>query len=166
MQVRSIALISVFVLSAGAALAHKYDANKPVTLSGTVGKIEWHKPYVKIHLDAKDTNGKTIDWEIETATPSVLQSDGFTSKSIKEGDQITVQADGAADGSHHALAHSVTLADGRALSVTAPEQQAGNPASPNGATLPQTATNFPLIGVIGLVALAASAGLSLKRRLG
>ena len=166
MQVRSTALLSVLILSAGAALAHKYDANKPVTLSGTVGKIEWHKPYVKIHLDSKDADGKAIDWEIETATPSVLQADGFTSKSIKEGDQITVQADAAADGSHHALAHSVTLADGRALSVTAPEQQASSPASPSGSTLPQTATNFPLIGVIGLIALAASAGLTIGRRLG
>ena len=61
----------VVALSASAA-AHRYDPNKTVTLTGTVKEIKWDKSYVKIHLSVKGANGKTKDWELETATPSVL----------------------------------------------------------------------------------------------
>jgi LPXTG-motif cell wall-anchored protein len=166
-------LISALMLSAGAALAaHKYDSNKPLTLNGTVTKVEWQKPYVKIHMDAKDASGKTVDWEIETAEPSVMESDGITRSSINKGDQITVQGDGAASGSPHALAHSLRLANGRTMSLSQSQAEV-NPASPSApappatsdSKLPRTASNMPLVGLIGLVTLGAGAVLSMRRRL-
>jgi LPXTG-motif cell wall-anchored protein len=166
-------LISALILGAGVGLAaHKYDSNKPLTLSGTVTKVEWQKPYVKIHMDAKDASGKTVDWEIETATPSVMESDGFTRTSINKGDQITVQGEGAASGSPHALAHSLTLADGRTMSINQPQAEpattsGSSPAPPatSDSTLPHTATSLPLMGLVGLIALGAGSVLSMRRRL-
>ena len=167
MHARSTSLfISVFILSASVALAHKYDSTKPVTLTGKVGKIEWHKPYVKVHLEATDASGKRTDWEIETATPTVLESDGLTSTAIKVGDQITVQGDGASDGSHHALGRSMTLANGQTVAITGPEQQGGAAAqNASDSALPSTATALPLIGLLGLAALGAGTLLSIGSRL-
>ena len=45
-----------------AALAHQsfaaeYDANKPVTLKGTVSKIEWTNPHARFYIDVKESDG-------------------------------------------------------------------------------------------------------------
>lgn len=166
MQFKSAILGSALALFASYAFAHQYDPNKPVTLTGTVKKIEWHTPYVKIHLDTTDANGNTTDWEIQTATPRVLRSDGMTSTSIKDGDQITVQGYQDTDGSDHALAHSMTLANGQTIAIgtSAPSGQTAQAPQPAG-PLPQTATDWPLIGLMGLGALAAWSLLSIPRRL-
>jgi hypothetical protein len=77
MQFRSIAiLISTVAISAGPLLAHHYDRNMPVTLNGTVRKVEWGKPEVKIHLGVVEPSGKTRDWEIQTAPAVALHADG------------------------------------------------------------------------------------------
>ena len=161
-QFRSSAiLVSAFVFTAGSALAaHHYDANKPVTLSGTVSKIEWQQPCVKIHLDVSSTQGKTTDWEIQTASPSVVESDGLTRRSINKGDQITVQGDAASNGSAHMLARSITLSNGQTIAMNASQPAGAETASnaPEAAEpLPSTASNIPLIGLIGLVSLASGA---------
>ena len=156
---------------AGTVFAAHYDPNKPVTLTGTVRKVEWNKPYVKIHMGVTDTAAKTKDWEIETAAPNVVESKGLTSNSVKEGDQITVQGDAERNGSAHAFARSMTLADGQTIAIntaapTPQVAQAGSSArATTGTALPRTATNWPLFGLLGFGALAAWAVLSMMRRL-
>jgi hypothetical protein len=88
----------------------------------------------------------------------------MTSASIKDGDQITVQGYQDTNGSAHALAHSITLANGQTVSIgtSAPSQPTAQaPTTP----LPQTATDWPLIGFIGLGALGAWSVLAISRRL-
>jgi hypothetical protein len=161
--------VLTITLGAGLLRAHDYDPNKPVTLSGTVTKVEWHQPYVKIHLDVAGQNGRKQGWEIETVTPQVMQSDGITSAAIKVGDQITVEGIQAKTGSDHALAKSLKLSDGRNVSLastqeSAPMQTSMNvpPAKP--AKLPRTASDVPLIGLIGLASLAGWSILAARPR--
>ena len=177
MQVRTTVLILGMALGAHAALAHDYDPNKPITLTGTVKEIKWQTPYVKIHLSVKDAKGKTKDWELETATPSVLESSGLVRTSLKKDDRITVQGEQASNGSEHVLVRSMTLAGGRAVSISdaqvataptpaplAPEvSKSSTPRDADSAALPRTATNTPLIALIGLCALGAGTFLALLR---
>jgi len=171
MQLRSSAILILgLTLGAGAAFGHHYDSNNSITLTGTVNKIRWHKPYVKIHLEVADTNGKTKDWEVETATPSVLESRGLGSRSIETGDEITVYAYPASNGSAHALARSMTLSNGRTLSlgsqrrkeVAVRSESSSTPQSEYSSSLPRTATNLPLIALMGLIALGAATVLSAR----
>ena len=173
MQLKTAVSILAFALTASAA-AHRYDPNKPITLTGTVKELKWNKPYVKIHLSVKDTNGKTKDWELETATPNVLESNGLVRTSLKKGDQITVKGEQAANGSEHALVQSITLPGGQNVSIStaqvAKAQASETPvadASPRQdvprSTLPSTATNLPLLALVGLVSLGLGAFLSLLR---
>jgi len=113
-------LAVVLGLAAVPAIAHhsfaaEYDAAKPVTLTGSVTKVEWMNPHARFYLDVKDESGKVTNWEFELGSPNGLMRRGWTRHSMKEGDVITVQGSLAKDGSNLANARTVKLADGRQL---------------------------------------------------
>ena len=99
--------------SAHHSFAAEYDANKPVTLKGTVSKVEWTNPHARFYIDVKDEKGEVANWNLELASPNVLVRSGWTRNSLKVGDEVTVQGSLAKDGSKMANARVVTLADGR-----------------------------------------------------
>ena len=99
------------------ALAHhsvsgEYDVNKPVTIKGTVSKVEWTNPHSRIYVDVKDASGKVTTWNFELAARSALTRQGWTGRSVKIGDTVTVEGDLARSGVSGAHARTVVLADG------------------------------------------------------
>ena len=53
------------LLAPAAALAHhsfaaEYDIKKPVTLKGTVTKLEWTNPHARFYIDVKDESGAVV----------------------------------------------------------------------------------------------------------
>jgi hypothetical protein len=103
----------------GRVLAHhsfdaEYDAKKPIELKGVVTKLEWTNPHVRFYVDVKDAKGVVTSWDLELMSVNTLTRAGWTRTSLKIGDEVTVNAFLAKDGSHRANARgSVTLADGR-----------------------------------------------------
>ena len=117
-SVAVLAGVAVLALSAGQAIAHhsfaaEYDANKPVTLKGTVSKIEWTNPHARFYVDVRDEKGIVTNWNLELASPNVLVRNGWTRKSLNVGDEVVVEGSLAKDGSKMANARVVRLADGR-----------------------------------------------------
>jgi hypothetical protein len=117
-RVTVLASLCVLALSAGTTLAHhsfaaEYDANKPVTLKGTVSKIEWTNPHARFYVDVRDEKGNVTNWNLELASPNVLVRNGWTRKSLNVGDEVVVEGSLARDGSKMANARAVRLADGR-----------------------------------------------------
>jgi len=90
--------------------AAEFDANKPMTLTGTVTKIEWMNPHVWFYVDIKDDSGKVSNWGFEMGSPNGLMRAGWTRNSMKLGDSVTVEGSRAKDGSNHVNARSVVLA--------------------------------------------------------
>jgi hypothetical protein len=112
-----IALASILA-SSGMLFAHhsfaaQYDANKPVTLKGTVSKVEWTNPHARFYVDVRDEKGVLTNWNLELASPNVLVRNGWTRKSLSVGDEVVVEGSLAKDGSKMANARVVLLADGR-----------------------------------------------------
>lgn len=100
------------------ALAHhsfaaEYDSNKPITISGTVTKVEWMNPHARFYVDVKSADGKVQNWNFELGAIPVLLKQGWRKDSLKEGDQVTVEGSRAKDGSMSANARRVQLPDGR-----------------------------------------------------
>ena len=50
------------------AFSAEFDANKPITLTGTIVKMEWVNPHGWIYFDVKGHEG-TESWKIETGSP-------------------------------------------------------------------------------------------------
>jgi hypothetical protein len=91
------------------AFSAEFDANKPITLSGTVTKVEWTNPHAWFYVDVEDPAGKVTNWAFELGGPNTLIREGWTRNSMKPGDVVTVEGSRAKDGSPIANAQAVTL---------------------------------------------------------
>jgi hypothetical protein len=93
--------------------AAEFDSNKPVTLTGTVTKVEFQNPHIYFYIDVKEPAG-TVNYAVEGGTPNQLRRQGWGRESLKIGDTITVQGFLARKpGVHTVNGRTVTLADGR-----------------------------------------------------
>lgn len=102
-------------LRAHHAFAAEFDGNKPVTLQGTVTKVEWINPHSWIHIAVKKPDGTVETWAIEGGTPNSLLRRGITRDSLKLGTTINVDGYRAKDGGRRANGRDITLPDGRKL---------------------------------------------------
>lgn len=109
--------ITTGVLMLGAArvcghhsFAAQYDPNQPISLNGTVTKIEWMNPHVYFYIDVADEgSGEINNWGIEMGPPHQLQRRNWKRNSMVVGDAVSVEATRARDGSRLANARRVTL---------------------------------------------------------
>lgn len=95
--------------------AAQYDRSKPITLKGTVSKVEWMNPHIYFYVDVKDNAERVTNWAIEGGAPSMLYRNGWRIDSLKVGDAVTVEGWLAKDGSNLANMRTATLADGKTV---------------------------------------------------
>jgi hypothetical protein len=124
MQAKLFVVLASFVLflavtaasiSAHHAFAAEFDANKPVTMKGTVTRMEWLNPHVWLHMEVKMPNGAVENWAFEAGTPNVLFRRGFTRKSLLPGTVVVIDGYKAKDGSRRANGRDITFEDGKKL---------------------------------------------------
>ena len=124
-------LVSVLAVAAGLLaatapmLAHhsfaaEFDGQKPVSVKGTVTKVDWVNPHSWIYIDVKSDDGTVANWGLETGPPNILYRAGWRKDSVKEGDIISVDGFAAKDGSHTMAARQVLTADGKKLFAGSP----------------------------------------------
>lgn len=100
-------------VSAHHSFAAEFDANRPLTVSGTVVRLEWTNPHARLVIEAKDEAGKLVTWDFELGPPNGLMRNGWTRNSLKQGHKVTISGFHSKTQPHIANARTVTLADGR-----------------------------------------------------
>jgi hypothetical protein len=112
------------LLGASAVMAHHggnlYDTTKAVMLKGTITKFEWGTPHNQIFFDAKNDKGDVQHWVASTEPAPVMLERGWTRRSLKKGDEVTVYIFAAKNGATVGNLQKIVLADGKELTAGAP----------------------------------------------
>ena len=97
--------------------AAEFDAERPVTVKGTVTKMDWVNPHSWIYVDVKQDSGSVVNWRFEMGPPNALLRMGWRKDSVPAGTAVEIQGFRAKSGEPVANAKQVRLPDGRELYI-------------------------------------------------
>jgi len=115
--------VACSLLASGSVLAHhsfqaEFDISKPMTLKGTVTKVEWVNPHVYLHVAVKDDKGAVANWAFETLGPGRMRAEGMSKQTFGIGKVVTLKGYAARDGSKNlGFLRQVTFDDGHTIEV-------------------------------------------------
>jgi hypothetical protein len=114
--------LSAMIISAFAvpAVAHHsfamFDAQKTVTIDGTVKELEWVNPHAWLRIMVNDQKlGRPVLWAFEMSSPARMATIGLRADSVKAGDQVTVTFHPMRDGSRGGQFMQARLPDGKEI---------------------------------------------------
>jgi hypothetical protein len=96
-QLLGLAVGASFMAAGGAARAHHsfamFDQEHPMELAGTVQEFKFTSPHTFVLLEVKGSDGSSTVWNLEGASPSALVREGWSSKTLKPGDELKMTID-------------------------------------------------------------------------
>jgi hypothetical protein len=108
-------IVATASMHAHHSFAAEFDEKQPVTLKGTINRIDLVNPHSWLYVDVKNPDGTVSKWNVEMGAPNALIRRGVTKASVPVGAEVTVEGFRAKDGSNTANGRTVLLADGRSL---------------------------------------------------
>jgi hypothetical protein len=126
------ALATAILGGSAGLLAHHggnlYDTTKAQVMKGTITKFEWGTPHNQIFYDVKADNGEMQHWVASTEPAGVMLERGWTRRSLKPGDEVTVYIFAAKNGATVGNLQKIVLPDGKELTAAgAPGARTGGP---------------------------------------
>ena len=115
-------LVAALLLATTARAHHNmsaaFDFSDRVSLTGTLTKVDWRNPHIYLFLDVKQ--GSQVEpWSIEGPSPSFFRARDISSDDFKVavGKTISAEASRARDHSKSGLIRTITLPDGKVISL-------------------------------------------------
>jgi hypothetical protein len=94
-----------------------FDVGKKVTLKGTVTEWVWANPHCWLKFDVKDDKGSVVHWVAETNNLADMIERGWSMRSFKPGDEVTVTVEPVKNGNPAGRVLSVILPNGQTLGM-------------------------------------------------
>jgi hypothetical protein len=114
-----LATIAAFAIAAPAFAHHSFamfDAEKTLTMKGTVKEFEWTNPHSWLRVTVMDEKtGKPLLWALEMSSPARLTTMGMHANSVKVGDAVSVTFHPMRDGTRGGQFIQATLPGGKAI---------------------------------------------------
>jgi hypothetical protein len=119
---RLAAATALTLAGAAPALAHHsfamFDMGQEKSISGTVTDFQWTNPHTWIWLEAPTgANGTGEQWGVEGMSPNFLERRGWSKRTLKVGDKVTVVVHPVKDGGHGGSFVRLILPDGRTMDM-------------------------------------------------
>jgi hypothetical protein len=112
-----------FLLAASSPSAHHnmsaaFDFNDRVSLKGTLTKVDWRNPHIYLFVDAQREGDQIETWSIEPS-PTFFRMRDITSDVFQSavGKTVSAEASRARDGSRSGLIRTITMPDGKVISL-------------------------------------------------
>ena len=119
MKVLSLSAVMVTAFAVPAIAHHSFamfDAQKTVTLQGTVKELEWTNPHAWLRIMVDDAKlGRPVLWAFEMSSPGRLTTMGMRADSVHAGDKVSVTFHPMKDGSRGGQFMQAILPDGKAI---------------------------------------------------
>ena len=71
--------------------AAEFDGNQPITVNGSVSRMDWVNPHSWIYVDVKDAGGQVVTWRFEMGPPNALLRMGWRKNSIPPGTLVKIE---------------------------------------------------------------------------
>ena len=112
---------AALVVASGVAMAHHsfamFDRDNPIELEGVVQEFKFTNPHTFIILAVKQEDGTIQTWNLEGTSPSNVARSGWSSRSLKAGDEVKLKIwplrSGAPGGGWNV--EQITFRDGRPI---------------------------------------------------
>jgi hypothetical protein len=135
-RIAGAALLVVLVVLAGAPLAAghhsffaQFDSSQPITLEGTVTRVEWRNPHIWVFLDVTGSDGTVTSWQCEGGAPNALTRQGWTRDTLAVGGTLEIFGYRALNGSNVCNARTWTY-EGRTVLAGQANDGGPNPEVP------------------------------------
>ena len=94
-----------------------FDTGKKLVLEGVVTEWVWSNPHCFLKFEAKEQDGSVRHWTVETSNPSDMVNRGWSRRSFKAGDHVSVTVEPVKNGSPVGRVLEVAFPDGRVLNA-------------------------------------------------
>ncbi len=100
------------------AFTAEFDVDKPVSINGTITKLDWINPHVYIYVDEKGADGKVTNWQVGSFGTGNCNRAGLTRARLHPGSVVKIQGYRAKDGTKNlAYLRHITFEDGTQLEL-------------------------------------------------